>query len=88
MSPEAAEKHPQIAKGWDLLQKMLSHNWSIWLCVLVLGIVWAICNFTSIIATPGEDGIVGGLIAVLFTEGLRAAIKTFKDQRAKSDEGN
>ena len=83
MTPEQMEQHPQIAKGFELLKKMLSHNWSIWICVLVLGIVWAICNFTSIIATPGEDGIVGGLIAVLFTEGLRAAIKTFRDQRAK-----
>jgi len=65
---------------------MLSHNWSIWICFLILALVWCIGKYTSLIATPVDDGILGGFIAILFTEGVRSALRSFREWREDSND--
>ena len=71
----------KIARGWEILQALLDHNWALWTCALILFIVYLICRFTVIQSGALEDGLLGGFIALLFTEGIRAALKSLAAYR-------
>lgn len=71
----------KIARGWEILQALLEHNWALWMCALILFIVYLVCRFTVIQSGALEDGLLGGFIALLFTEGVRAALKSLAEYR-------
>lgn len=74
----------RIHKSLVALKRMLDKNWALWICLFVIAVAWAIAEFTDFIATPGEDGVLGGFIAVLCSEGVRAAIRSAASKRRAS----
>lgn len=71
----------KIQRALAAVKAMLERNWSIWVCLAVVAVAWAIAEFTDFIATPGEDGVLGGFIAILCSEGIRAALRSARDRR-------
>lgn len=72
---------PLVHKAFEALKAGLQHTWALWIFITVVGVLWFISEKTGLIYTPAEDGILGGFIALIFTEGVRAGLRAIGDHR-------